>query len=112
MQVISFHIDWVVIVASPLVAALWFVLTYSVTSAVTGGRQPTFKVKAFLLFGFLFVWGAGYTMSFTATFGLSPQTLWISLPTWGVLVAVFAWWRYRRAQRQPNAASEPPPQSG
>lgn len=75
---------------------LWFLLTYSVERAIFAGRPLTPFLKSFNMHGAIFLLGIVYVMSFTAILGLSPRTIWVSIPAWSFAFAASALWRYRK----------------
>jgi hypothetical protein len=75
---------------------------YAAARTVTGGQPLSKTTKNILKWGAFFVLGVGYDMSLTKFLGLSPLTLWATLPAWAVLVIGLIY-RQRGNQRKSEA---------
>jgi prepilin signal peptidase PulO-like enzyme (type II secretory pathway) len=100
--------DWIFIALLPPIGALisW-ALNYALMSAVMGGRPLTPLQKSINLYLFFGILGIGYLMGFTKLLGLSPQTLWVTLPSLAIVLATVAWWRYRALSSGPKTPATP-----
>jgi hypothetical protein len=96
MQMSDREFDWIFIELLPPIGALisW-ALNYSLMRTVMGGRPLTPLQKNINLYLFFGVLGIGYVMGSTKLLGLSPQTLWVTLPGLAVALAIVAWWRHQ-----------------
>lgn len=75
---------------------VWLLLSYSAERAIFAGRPLTPFLKSFNLHGAVFLAGVVYLMSFTSLLGFAPRTLWMTIPIWALVFAVFAHWRYQK----------------
>jgi hypothetical protein len=87
-----------VLVATSL--ALIFLLLAWLWGRATSAGKPLNPFKRRLLFyGFAFVLGMGYIMTFFADLRWPRTLLFPALACWGVLLGSVAWIRYRRQKR-------------
>ena len=87
-----------------ILSCVFFVLVWLSDRTITKGQPLTSHMKKVLFYGFFFVLGMGYSMTFVSMFGW-PRPLWIVFTVaWALVLALIAWWRYRQAR----AVSETP----
>jgi hypothetical protein len=96
------------VVFPPIGALIVFGGAYTVARAVAGGRPVSQLTKTILWFSSLLALGIGYDMGFTKLLGFSPETLWVTLPLWGVALIFLTRWRHKRMKETEGAG---PPSS-
>ncbi|HEV2177376.1 MAG TPA: hypothetical protein VGW33_09265 [Terriglobia bacterium] len=69
---------------------------------VMRGRPLSSVQKKMLGYGFLFMLGLAYTMTFAVWFKWPHPLMWGIIAGWGVLVGFTAWWRHRREKPNPR----------
>ena len=109
MQMSDREFDWIFIgLLPPIGALISWALNYSFMRAVMGGRPLTPLQKSINLYLFFGILGVGYVMGSTKLLGLSPQTLWVTLPGLTVVLAIVAWWRHRTRSKAEDSAPAAP----
>jgi hypothetical protein len=88
----------------PIVAAVFFGLSWGWAKAVRRGRPLTLFMKVMLTYGSIFMLGMGYAMAFGDSLGtvlnMSPKRAWIPVSiAWAFALAGIAWWRHKRNER-------------
>jgi len=96
------------LLAPAILALLSILITYSVERLFLAGQPLTPYLKGLNLYGFLLLLGGGYVMSLTGLFGLSPTTLWVTEPSWAVLIFALAWWQHRARSKSGDSAPAAP----
>jgi len=96
--------DLLDILAPPALGLVFLLLSWSQMHVTRGRHALTPYDRKLLIYGFFFVLGMGYLMLIGKLFRWRPSMLFVVIGAWGVLLALIAWQRYRRAQ----AASQAP----
>ena len=80
--------------------ALIFLLLAWLWGRATSAGKPldTFK-RRFLFYGFVFVLGTGYIMTFVGDLKWPRLSLFPAIACWGVVLVLVAWVRYRKQKR-------------
>ena len=87
-----------VLVATGL--ALIFLLLAWLWGRATSAGKPLNRFKrSLLLYGFFFVLGMGYIMTFVADLKWPQSLLFPAIACWGVVLGLVAWVSYRRQKR-------------
>jgi hypothetical protein len=85
--------------------ALIFLLLAWLWGRATSAGKPLNPFKRRLLFyGFAFVLGMGYIMTFSADLRWPRTWLFPAIACWGVVLGFVAWIRYRRQKRNSGVA--------
>jgi hypothetical protein len=109
MQMSDREFNWIFIgLLPPIGALISWALNYSLMRAVMSGRPLTHLQRSINLYLFFGILGIGYVMGSTKLLGLSPYTLWVTLPGLAVVLAIAAWLRRRTRSKGEDSAPAPP----
>ncbi len=93
--------------------ALGFLLVSWVYGRVLSAGRPLNAFKRIILvYGFMFVLGTGYLMLIVADLHWPKELLFPMIGVWGAVVALVAWWRYRRGIVCGASGQRPPSRGG
>ncbi len=81
-------------------------VSYTIARTVSGGRPLSPLAKEIYFCMSIFSLGMGYDMALTKVLGFSPQTLWVTLPIWTVLLLILTRWRYQK--KRERTGGQPP----
>src|SRR2546427_3594443 len=100
--------DLLDILAPPALGLVFLLLSWSQMHVTRGRHALTPYDRKLLIYGFFFVLGMGYLMLIGKLFRWRPSMLFVVIGAWGVLLALIAWQRYRRAHGALEAPPIPP----
>jgi hypothetical protein len=89
------------------VSLIFLAISWSFTRAVNSGRPFSPLQKRMLLYSFVFVLGMSYLMLLVSDMRWPTNLIFPMIGAWGGLVALAAWWRYRRARTEPGTPRRP-----
>lgn len=90
-----------------VLGAAFLGLGWTSMRSINGGRPLRSVQRGMLVYGSLFVLGAGYLALTGSAFGLRPDVWVILFVAWACALAMVAWYRYRRSHTAPGKPSIP-----
>ncbi len=89
-------------------ALIFLALSWAFGRAVSGGRRLSSFKRKLLLYSFIFVLGETYIMMFASNLHLPKEMLFPMIGAWAAIVALVAWWRYRKEKAHDASGHHPP----
>src|SRR5438309_2453922 len=99
----TMRIDLVDIFGIPIIALVFLFLSWSAGRSIRRGQPLTPAMRKLLLYGFIFVLGAGYSVAIAEMMERERIPWWAYGIAWALLLSVVAWWRSRKADTAPGA---------